>query len=179
MSIHKEADNIWFKVWVQPSLCLGFLSGGGGWPLSQWLSEGGECLRHRLLGHRPLQLWFCCWAPHHAPTYPPGRKPSHHPRRKQEWLSPIERSCCGRWSASARQQIKTTKVLIMNSCYYINMSVSFIPRGPSMCSRVWLQIHWDVSVASAQRDRAIWGRGPTDPPSSRQHRGHSTQALRL
>ncbi|XP_078804009.1 GTP-binding protein REM 1-like isoform X2 [Oryzias latipes] len=60
------------------------------------LPEGWECLRHRLLRHRPLQLRLCRGAAHHPEARPPGRKPSHHPRGEQERPGPGPRGGSGR-----------------------------------------------------------------------------------
>ena len=107
------------------SVCLS-LSGGGGRLLSGRLSEGWECLRHRVLRHGPLQLRFCLWAPYHAATRPPGRKPSHHPRGQQEWPGPVQRSRCRRWGSAIWWWLMT------DWCYQWNLfsfCCFFFPEG--------------------------------------------------
>lgn len=117
-----------------------YLSGGGGRLLSGRLSEGGECLCHRLLCHRPLQLRLRLWAPYHAQTRPPGRKPSHHPRGQQERPGPVQRSRCRRWGSkviggsyihiSMYNKFMTGNDWVIPSWqFFLFLYVSFFPEG--------------------------------------------------
>uniref|UniRef100_G3NJW3 Small monomeric GTPase n=1 Tax=Gasterosteus aculeatus aculeatus TaxID=481459 RepID=G3NJW3_GASAC len=52
-------------------------------------------------------------------------------------------------------------------------------RGPSVCGGLRLQVHRDVGVSAAQRDRAVRGRDPADPPAARGRRGRPAPGLRV